>query len=115
MEARARLTSKGQVTIPVEVRRALGVEEGDTLVFEVADAYATMRKRRPTLEVAREARARYMGGRAPRTMTNREAVEEYFSAEYEPQDGDALFVSSGEGSFETLDSSAAPEDDDADR
>jgi antitoxin PrlF len=30
----ARITSKGQVTIPVEVRRALGVEEGDSLLFE---------------------------------------------------------------------------------
>jgi AbrB family looped-hinge helix DNA binding protein len=30
----ARITSKGQVTIPVEVRRALGVQEGDSLLFE---------------------------------------------------------------------------------
>jgi len=114
MEARARLTSKGQVTIPVEVRRALGVEEGDTLVFEVADAYATMRKRRPTLEVAQEVRARYMGGRAPRPITNREAVEEYFSAANVPRDGAALYVSSGEGAFDER-HSTAPEDDDADR
>ena len=57
MEARARVTSKGQVTVPVEVRRALGVEEGDTLVFEMAGAYATLRKRRPTLEVAEEVRS----------------------------------------------------------
>jgi antitoxin PrlF len=30
---RARLTSKGQITIPLEVRRALGVRTGDNLDF----------------------------------------------------------------------------------
>ncbi len=29
----ARISSKGQVTIPVDIRRALGVGEGDALVF----------------------------------------------------------------------------------
>lgn len=31
----ARVTSKGQVTIPVEVRRALKIDQGDNLVFEI--------------------------------------------------------------------------------
>jgi antitoxin PrlF len=31
----ARVTSKGQVTIPADVRRALGIDQGDDLVFEV--------------------------------------------------------------------------------
>jgi len=99
MEARARVTSKGQVTVPVEIRRALGVEEGDTLVFEVAGAYATLRKRRPTLEVAEEVRARYMMGRAPRPITNREAVEEHFASEYLSRAGDGIYMSSGDGTF----------------
>jgi antitoxin PrlF len=30
----AKVTSKGQITIPLEIRRALGVEAGDRLVFE---------------------------------------------------------------------------------
>ena len=30
----AKLTSKGQITVPVEVRRALGVKSGDKLRFE---------------------------------------------------------------------------------
>ncbi len=37
MELKARITSKGQLTIPKEVRRALGVREGDNLLFEVND------------------------------------------------------------------------------
>lgn len=34
---RARVTSKGQVTIPVYVRRRLGVEAGDEISFAVED------------------------------------------------------------------------------
>lgn len=33
----ARITSKGQLTIPKEVRRALGVRAGDSLLFEIGD------------------------------------------------------------------------------
>lgn len=31
----SRVTSKGQVTIPVEVRKALDIEQGDDLIFEI--------------------------------------------------------------------------------
>jgi len=31
----SRVTSKGQVTIPFEVRKALDIEQGDDLIFEV--------------------------------------------------------------------------------
>lgn len=31
----AKVTSKGQVTIPAEIRDALGLREGDTVSFEV--------------------------------------------------------------------------------
>ena len=40
----SRLTSKGQATIPVEVRRALGLSEGDRVVFEVAEGRVSIRK-----------------------------------------------------------------------
>jgi len=33
----ATVTSKGQITIPVQVRKALGLEAGDRLVFELRD------------------------------------------------------------------------------
>ena len=34
MRKQARITSKGQVTVPHEIRRALGVRPGDKLLFE---------------------------------------------------------------------------------
>jgi AbrB family looped-hinge helix DNA binding protein len=35
MEAAAKITSKGQVTVPKVVRDALGIKEGDAVVFRV--------------------------------------------------------------------------------
>jgi antitoxin PrlF len=35
MDAAAKLTSKGQVTVPKVVRDALGLEEGDEVMFRV--------------------------------------------------------------------------------
>lgn len=34
MKRAARVTSKGQITVPHEIRRALGVRPGDKLLFE---------------------------------------------------------------------------------
>jgi len=34
IQKQARITSKGQVTVPREVRRVLGVKSGDRLIFE---------------------------------------------------------------------------------
>jgi AbrB family looped-hinge helix DNA binding protein len=34
MQKQAKLTSKGQITLPIEVRRILGVQAGDRLLFE---------------------------------------------------------------------------------
>jgi len=34
MQRQATITSKGQITVPIEVRRILGVRAGDKLVFE---------------------------------------------------------------------------------
>ena len=40
----ARLTSKGQVTVPKEVRAQLGLEPGDVLSYEVEGDEARVRK-----------------------------------------------------------------------
>jgi antitoxin PrlF len=47
MEKEARVTSKGQVTIPKEVRRALRIRAGDTLVFETDEEGVRIRPQRP--------------------------------------------------------------------
>lgn len=39
----ATVTSKGQVTIPVEVRRALGIKPRDRVAFTLTDGGATVR------------------------------------------------------------------------
>ena len=44
--SKARISSKGQLTIPADVRRALGLERGDTVSFELQDAGALIRPAR---------------------------------------------------------------------
>jgi antitoxin PrlF len=43
MVREAKITSKGQVTIPLEIRRKLGVREGDCLVFDTEGDAVTVR------------------------------------------------------------------------
>ena len=42
-----RLTSKGQATIPVQVRKALRLRPGDRVAFDVTGGRATLRKLDP--------------------------------------------------------------------
>ena len=44
-----RLTTKHQTTIPLEVRRALGLRAGDQVEFSVEGGTATLRKAAPRL------------------------------------------------------------------
>ena len=44
MDTRARITSKGQVTIPKSVRDALQLHEGDELLFRVERSRAVIAK-----------------------------------------------------------------------
>jgi antitoxin PrlF len=37
VEQKAKVTSKGQVTIPKAIRQAMGIRVGDSLLFEVED------------------------------------------------------------------------------
>jgi AbrB family looped-hinge helix DNA binding protein len=42
MDVAAKVTSKGQITIPKDVRDALGIEEGDEVVFRVEEHRAVL-------------------------------------------------------------------------
>ena len=52
MDVAARVTSKGQVTIPKVVRDALGIEDGDEVVFRVERHRAVLAKTPNFLELA---------------------------------------------------------------
>jgi AbrB family looped-hinge helix DNA binding protein len=49
MDVTARITSKGQVTIPKPVREALNLGEGDQIVFRVIDGGRAILARTPDL------------------------------------------------------------------
>ena len=51
----AKVTSKGQITIPREVRRLLRLQPGDNVVFEIDGAGVHLRAPRPTSAFAKYA------------------------------------------------------------
>lgn len=52
MDAAARVTSKGQVTVPKAVRDALGIREGDEVVFRVEGTRAVLARTPDFLDLA---------------------------------------------------------------
>lgn len=52
MEVAAKITSKGQVTVPKAVREALGISEGDEVVFRVEGNRAVLARTRDFLDLA---------------------------------------------------------------
>ena len=72
MQTSAKITSEGQITIPLKVRTALGVKAGDKLVFEQNGDEMTVRPQK------RESRfAKYAGIGNPGIGKGREAVIHY--------------------------------------
>jgi antitoxin PrlF len=53
MQKQARITSKGQITVPHEIRKLLGVKQGDSLIFESDGARAHVRPLRRTSPFAK--------------------------------------------------------------
>ena len=74
----AKVTSKGQVTVPVEIRRALGVNEGDFVAFEMRGDYAVVRRQRSLRELSEEWRASN-GRRTAAYASDDEAVASAFA------------------------------------
>jgi len=52
MDVAAKITSKGQVTVPKAVRDALGIAEGDAVVFRVEGHRASLAKTTDFLDLA---------------------------------------------------------------
>lgn len=56
-----RVTTKGQVTIPKEIRDALGIEPGDEVAFEKVESGYELRKQAPTTEDGEDPFETYRG------------------------------------------------------
>jgi AbrB family looped-hinge helix DNA binding protein len=72
MQKQAKITSKGQITVPIEVRRLLGVREGDRLLFESDSDGVHMRpvRNRSVLE-------KYRGIGTPGVGSGRKAINRW--------------------------------------
>ncbi len=69
----ARITSKGQITVPHEIRRALGVGPGDRLEFEKEGNIVQVRPVR-----TKSAFEKYRGIGNPGVKSGRKAIIRYF-------------------------------------
>jgi AbrB family looped-hinge helix DNA binding protein len=69
MQKQARITSKGQITVPHEIRKFLGVKPGDHLMFETSGASAKVRPVR-----AKSPFAPYRGIGNGRAISGRKAI-----------------------------------------
>ncbi|MFU8868525.1 AbrB/MazE/SpoVT family DNA-binding domain-containing protein [Natronococcus sp.] len=67
-----RVTTKGQVTIPKEIRDALGIEPGDEIVFEEAASGYRIQKKEPTTAEGEDPFEKYRGSaESDETMPDR--------------------------------------------
>jgi antitoxin PrlF len=72
MQKQARITSKGQITVPREVRRALGVRSGDKLLFESDEKGVRVRPVR-----SRSAFSKYRGIGNPEIPSGRKNIRQW--------------------------------------
>ena len=80
MQTSAKITSKGQITVPLKVRTALGVKEGDKLVFEQKGDEMVVRPQKRESSFAK-----YQGIGTPGIGKGREAVIRYVRSLRDPE------------------------------
>ena len=73
MQKQARITSKGQITVPRDIRRALGVRTGDRLLFESDSSGVRVRTVRTESPFEK-----YRGIGNPGTPSGRKALRRWF-------------------------------------
>ena len=72
MQRHAKITSKGQITIPREIRRAMGVQAGDRVLFESDEEGIRVRPVR-----AASPFAKYQGIGNPGVGSGRKAINRW--------------------------------------
>ena len=75
----AKVTSKGQVTIPVEIRKKLGIKNGDKVLF-IEDA-GRIYMMNSSMEALREAQIAFKGEAERLGLKNDDDVMEMINAE----------------------------------
>ena len=75
----AKVTSKGQVTIPVEIRKKLGIKNGDKVLF-IEDA-GRIYMMNSSMEALREAQMAFKGEAERLGLKNDDDVREMIKAE----------------------------------
>ena len=75
----AKVTSKGQVTIPVEIRKKLGIKNGDKVLF-IEDA-GRIYMMNSSMEALREAQMEFLGEAERLGLKNDDDVMEMIKAE----------------------------------
>ncbi len=67
-----RVTTKGQVTIPKEIRDSLGIEPGDEITFEAVNSGYKIQKKAPTAANGEDPFEKYRGSaESDETMPDR--------------------------------------------
>lgn len=74
----AKITSKGQITIPIDIRRKLGVKEGDKILFieEAGRIYIL----NASMEALREAQNAFLGEAERMGLENEDDIVELMKA-----------------------------------
>ena len=75
----AKVTSKGQVTIPIEIRKKLGIKNGDKVLF-IEDA-GRIYMMNSSMEALREAQIAFKGEAERLGLKNEDDVMEMIKAE----------------------------------
>lgn len=60
-----KMSEGGRVVVPVEIRRSLGLQEGDTVLFELRDGEAVLTTRKARLARARALFRQYVPEGSP--------------------------------------------------